>query len=382
MTHDDARLLASAVADGEAARTPELDAHLASCAGCAAYADGLARLSTLTAALPRATSPALAERLRRRRRTRRALRWVPALAAATAAAVALTVLPAGDTTFPAPPAAAAEPLKALRSLYLERTVTGPDGVTTERIWFRAPASVRVETTRNGVTTTRIETPGTRYEDGRLHHDEPPGIPLPEPLSPTIALFGTDAGPGPVIAGRPTRTFGLTVAGQTRVAYVDTERSFLLGGDEALVLGKMSRQVTKRVTRVERDVPIPDERFAPPPGAPRVPGGFSPRPLDDLSIEPERLPEGFATVLSGSSRDGDSALLAAGSLPLLVTTRASAGTAADVVTETRGDRTYLVSFDLYAPPTVEFLRDGVSLKLIAPLPVASLIDLAERMYPRE
>ncbi|HEX8003296.1 MAG TPA: hypothetical protein VF519_11440 [Mycobacteriales bacterium] len=384
MTHDDARRYASMRADGEAAPDPGLDAHLASCAGCAAYADGLARLTTLTAALPREAAPRrLAQRVARRRARRRLLRWSPALAAATAAAYALTVLPAGPATFPAPAAAAAEPLRHVRSLYVERTVTGDGADATERIWFRAPASVRVDRTAGGVTETTIRTPGLVYAGGVLVRDAVPEIPLPEPLSPTVALLGTDTGPGPAIAGRPTRRIVLEVAGERRTAFVDVERALALGGDEALVLGKQSARVTKRVTRVDRDPVIPDSVFAPPPGAgPAVDGGFRRRALGDLSIEPAALPRGFAPVLSGRVDGGEYALLADGSLPLLVTTTGSPPERADVRTVTRGERTYAVTLPLYDVPAVEFTRGGVPIRLQAPLPVESLVDLAERMYPRE
>jgi len=382
VNHDDARLHLSARADGEAHDAPGLDAHLASCEDCRAYADGLARLTTLARALPREQAPRdLPRRVASRLRRRRLRRYVPAVALATAGLVALTVLPSGTGTFAPPPAAAAEPLRTLRSLYLERTVTGgPEGDVTERIWFRAPASVRVERTTGGVTHTRIETPGVTYEDGLTRYATAPGIPLPEPLSPTVLLLGTDTGPGPVIAGRATRRVQLQVAGAARIAYVDTERALALGGEEVLVLGKQGGAVTKRVTRVDRDPVIPDETFVPPREATRVDDGFRARRLDALSIDPARLPEGFEPVLVGSGPSGESALFADGSLPLLVTTAPTAGGDVDVRAVERGRRTYLVTLDLYAPPTVEFLRAGVSVKVTAPLPVESLLDIADRMYP--
>ncbi|HEV2889684.1 MAG TPA: hypothetical protein VGX28_04855 [Frankiaceae bacterium] len=377
MTHDDARVLLSAVADGEAATTPDLDAHLASCAECAAYASGIARLSTLAAALPREPAPALAPR--RARGPRRLVRWVPALAVATAAAVALTVLPAGDATFPAPPAAAAEPLRRLRSVYLERTVTGADGEAFERIWFRAPASLRIErSVDGGPVETRIETPGTVYADGAVTTGAPPAIPLPEPLSPTVSLLGRDLGPGPVVAGRATRRVVLAVGEERREAFVDVERALALGGDEVLVLTKLSSTVTKRVTRVDVDPAIPDDLFTPPASAPRDDAGFVRGDLGDLA--PRALPRGFEPVLVGRGPDGESALYADGSLPLLVTSRPiPQDDRAATTTRTRGERTYLVHLRLYAPPEVELARDGLAIRIQAPLPVDSLIDLAERMY---
>jgi hypothetical protein len=383
VTHDDARLYASARADGEAAPDAALDEHLASCADCAAYAEGLARLSTLAAALPREAAPAsFGRRVQRRRRLPR---WAAAGAAVAAATAVLVVgtLPAGLPTFPPPDAAAAEPLRTLRSLYVERTVTGPEGEAYERIWWRAPASVRVERTEHGATVTRIETPVLSYDGTTATHDPAPSIPLPEPLSVTAALLGRDLGPGPVVAGRTTRRVELTVGGGRRVAYVDTERALALGGDETLVLGKASGSVTKRVTRVDRDPGVPDALFQAPDGAPAADGGFRTRDLGDLSIEPERLPRGFATVRAGAGPAGESLLLADGSLPLLVTTR-PVDHAGEVTVRAvgRGPRTYLVTLALYDPPMVEFLRDGVSLKVSAPLPVDSLLDLADAMYPVE
>lgn len=382
--HDDARLHASARADGEEYDAALLAAHLPECADCRAYDDGLARLSTLTAALPREPAPDPRPALARRVRRRRLLRLAPALAAATAVAVAVTVLPSGTATFAPPGAAAAEPLRTLRSLYLERTVTGPEGEFEERIWFRAPVYVRVDRVRNGtVTTTRVETPHLSYDGDVVTTNAAPTIPLPEPLSPTVSLLGEDTGEGPVIAGRPTRTVVLTVGRQRRTAYVDTERALALGGDEVLILGKQAPGTTKRVTRVDRDPVIPYDVFAPPPEARRVDGGFTPADLGRLSIEPDALPKGFASVASGRDAAGESALFVDGSLPLLVTTRPMPPPQEEELrTVARGDRVYLVTLDLYAPPSVQFLRGSVNVSLVAPLPVEALVDLAERMYPRE
>lgn len=378
MTHDDALLNASARADGEA-YDPALDAHLAGCAECAAYADGLARLSTLAAALPVERAPDLAPWLVRRVRRRRALRWSSGLAAATAAAVVAVALPVTDATFPPPTAAAAEPLRRLRSLYAERTITGPDGTTVERVWFRAPASVRIERVVNGgPPDVTIRTPDLRYEGGVLTRDVTPEIALPEPISPEVALLGTDTGPGPTVAGRPTRRLVLTVHGQRRVAYVDASLS--LGAEDPVVLGKEAGTVTKRVTRLDVDPAIPDALFTPPAGN-AADGGFRTRRIGSLSIEPERLPEGFVPVRAGSDVGGESLLLVDGALPLLVTSRPrDNGPAGDVRTVVSGGRTYLVTIGLYAVPSVEFLRDGVSVKVVAPLPVASLVAMADAMFP--
>jgi hypothetical protein len=385
MTHDDARLLLSAVADGEASGTPELDAHLASCAGCAAYADGLARLSVLTAALPRPAAPAdlparVTWRIRRRRWTRR---LVPALVAATAAAVVLTTLPGPSTPlFPLPPAAAAEPLLTLRSLYVLRTVTSGDVSVREEVWWRAPGSVRIErrwTDPGGrYETLDIRTPSTEYRDGELSAHLPPAIVLPEPISPTVALIGTDRGPGPVVAGKATRRYDVRLREQSRTVYVAD--GIGLRSTESVVLmksgGTGGTVKTTQVFRVNPD--LPDFLFAAP-GQPSADRGFRERPLDDLAIEPDRLPEGFAVARAGRGPEGEAFLLARGSLPVLVRT---GGLRIQPTGEVRTVAGHLVVVDLYEPPAVQVTTPHGVVTVSAPLPPESLVALALEMYGLE
>jgi hypothetical protein len=382
MTHDEVRDLAGGVADGEAGPTPEYETHLATCAACSGYVASLARLSALTAALPRESAPAaLPQRVRHRigqriRRRRLATRLLPALAVATAAAMVVTVLP-GPASFPVPGAGAAEPLLRLRSLYVERTVS--DG-STERIWWRAPGSVRVERhTVDGLDTVTIRTPGSAYDGGLLTTGLPPEIALPEPISPTVALLGTDRGAGPSVAGRPTRRYELTIGGDTRVAYVDA--GVALRDDERLVLSKTGGATTKLVTVVRLNEPVPDSLFAAPDGATRTTGGFVTKGLGSLRVDPVRRPAGFAVVTAGRGPDGDAVLFARGSLPVLVRTGGLAATGrGENRTVTLDGRTYLASVDLYAPPAVQVTRHGVTLTVSAPLPLDALAGLAARMYP--
>ncbi|MDQ1712588.1 MAG: hypothetical protein QOE45_2038 [Frankiaceae bacterium] len=377
MTHDEVRDLASAVADGEAAATPAYREHLASCASCSGYAASLDRLRVLTAALPREPAPvALPQRVRSRIGRRRvAFRLVPALAAATAAVLVVTLLP-GPASFPVRSAGAAEPLLRLRSLYVERTV-GED--TQERIWWRAPGSVRIERHTPDGDTVEIRTPGSAYDSGLLTTGVAPEIALPEPISPTVALLGRDTGPGPEVAGRPTRRYVLTIGGDIRVAYVDA--GVALRDDERIVLVKGGGPVTKRVTAVRIDTDIPDSTFAAPAGATRTDAGFRSRPLGSLRVEPASRPAGFSVVTAGRGPDGDAVLFARGSLPVLVRTGGlAASERGEVRTVVRGGRSYLVRADLYAPPGVQVVRRGVTLTVSAPLPLDALVELAARMYP--
>jgi hypothetical protein len=379
VTHDEVRDLASAVADGEAAPTPAYATHVAGCASCAAYAASLGRLRVLTLALPREAAPATlparvgarvgARVTARLARRRLAARLLPAVALATAAAVAVAVLP-GPASFPVRAAGAAEPLLRLRSLYVERSLS--DG-TTERIWWRAPGSVRIE--RGGTVT--IRTPLSAFDGGLYTTGVAPEIALPEPISPTVALLGRDTGPGPVVAGRPTRRYVLTIGADTRVAYVDA--GVALREDERIVLAKTGGMVEKRVTTVRLDEDLPDALFRPPAGVTRTDAGFRAAPLGSLRVAPKARPEGFRVVRAGRGPEGDAVLFARGSLPVLVRTGGLASTdRGEVRTVVRGGRPYLVQVDLYAPPSVELPYRGVTVS--APLPLDALVDLAARMYP--
>jgi hypothetical protein len=263
-------------------------------------------------------------------------------------------------------------LLRLRSLYVERTVTDATGTVRERIWWRAPGDVRIE--RDG--EVEIRTPGTEYAGGLLTTGVAPAVTLPEPVSPTVALLGRDTGAGPLVAGRPTRRYELVVGDGRRVAYVDAGLS--LGADEQVVLAKEGGPVTKRATVVRANEPMPDSLFAPPAGATRTDAGFRARRLGSLAVDPDRRPEGFRVVVAGRGPEGDAVLLARGSLPVLVTTGVLTSTgSAEVRRVERGGVTYLVSVDLYAPPSVQV--PGRGLVVTAPLPVDALVDLAARMY---
>lgn len=388
MTHDEARLLLSAVADGEAERTPGVDAHLAGCAACTTYARDVARLSDLTAALPYpkapAGLPARVARATRRRRRRWAL--VPALAAATAAAVVALTLPGpGTALLPLPPAAAAEPLLRLRSLYVERAITSGPYVTKEKIWWRAPGRVRIERDRTdpGGSSRElvIEGPGFRYADGVLSAGLPPSITLPEPISPTVALIGRVVGPGPVVAGRATTTYQVAVDGETRTAHVAD--GLVLGGRESLVLVKAGASGATKTTQVVRVNPdLAPELFVPPADG-RADGGFRQRALGDLAIAPDRGLDGFALVAAGAGPEGEAFLLANGSLPVLVREGGIVGTrTSETRTVLRGGKPYLVEVDLYAPPSVQVDTGRGVVTVSAPLPLDSLVTLATGLYGLE
>ena len=390
MTHDDARLLVSALADGEAQRTPDLDAHLANCADCAAYEAGVARLTTLAAALPRPVAPpALVTRVTARvRRRRRWLRLVPAVAVATGLAVVATNLPAGPAAFRLPPAAAAEPLLHLRSLYVERTVTDPESVTAEKVWWQAPGFVRVETTTtygNGTRreSVRVSRPGERWVDGVRTRNASPDLALPEPLSPTVALLGDDRGPGPVVAGLPTRRYELTVGGQTRTAYVAD--GITLGGTESVVLGKLGPLGVVKTTQVVRLNPdLAPQTFTALPQARReTDGGFRAVPLADLAIRPERRLEGFAAQYAGRGRDGEAYLLVRGAMQVLVREGRLRDTGTvDYRTVPYGGRDLLATVGLYEPPAIQVTTGAGVVTVSAPLPLESLAALAAGLYDLE
>jgi hypothetical protein len=288
----------------------------------------------------------------------------------------------GPATFPLRPAAAATQLLDLRSLYVERTLTTGGTTTTERVWWRAPGSVRIERHTPGQPDTlTIETPGVSYADGLLTTNAPPTIALPEPLSPTVALFGSDAGPGPRVLGQPTRRYDLTLGGETRVAYVVARNVVAFGEDATVVVSKTGGRVTKRVTALRLDPDLGDDLFTPPAGVSTSDGGFRTRPLGGLDVEPKARPRGFRLVRAGRGSDGDAALFARGSLPVLVTSGgATGGEPYESRTVQRGTRTFLVVVGLYGAPAVEVRDGGRVVTVRAPLPVDALVDLAARMYP--
>lgn len=418
MGHDEARELASARYDGELdpARSRALEDHLASCAACARFAGGLAQVSAIAAALPVEPAPAgFAERVgaavpAARRRRARAWRLAPALAAVLAVAVFLVMFqPLGPARLPE--AGAAEALKDISTLEVRRVIMRkaalPQGGfmrtrTTEHIWFQAPGMLRVERVTTGDIRERtllIAIPGQRYERsserGRTSVDQwstnvaPSLDAIPEPLSSTVAFIGKDAGPGPTIAGRPTRRFVIDEHGVRRVAFVDTERFSVLGINEHAVLGKIVFEGTavverKRTVSVAYNRPIDPSVFAIPQREP-VDQGFEPRALGALRFAPRRLPEGAPLVSAGAGRDdrglpAEIMLFERGAFPILVevvpTLPYHGGFAVDV-----GTRSGWVSTELYGFPSLVFDLDGDhSVRVTAPLDPEGLAALAGEMYP--
>ena len=142
-------------------------------------------------------------------------RWRLAPALAAAIVIALVASMVGSVPIVrVPRAEAADALTRITSLFIEREITffgddgRPSGITKEKLWFKAPGLVRSETESERGRTVFIERPGVRYREdatGRFLETGllPSTAPLPEPLTPTIALLGTESGPGPTVLGRPT-----------------------------------------------------------------------------------------------------------------------------------------------------------------------------------
>jgi anti-sigma factor RsiW len=410
--HQAARDLASARFDGEldAASERALEAHLAACPACSAYAAGLAPLRALAAELPREHAPAdlparvaagLGTRRPRRGPARRPLwRLAPALAAALAVAL-IAVIVQPITRFTLPLAEAAEALTRIRTLFVEREVVQvaqPElGIersrSVQRIWFRAPAFVRVETrVEGGPAGVVVTRPGELYEPGgagRLVGLPPDPDLLPEPISPTIALIGRPAGPGPTIAGRPTTRFVVDFGeGRRREAFVDTARFLFLETEDFLVLGKVGafggRSGTiKRVLRVEVNRPIPDALFAIPSVEP-IDHGFRERPPLAIRGAPLAAPKDFGLVRAGETADGRATIQYARGA-LLVTVLIGEPLSVPGPTEQRrevslGTGRGTILLDLYALPRIHFTHAGRDVTIVAPLPPAQLAELARKMYP--
>lgn len=413
--HDQARELASAAHDGElAARLrPALTQHLEQCAPCQVFSTGLVRLTEAVTAAPRELAPrSLPQRVRAATRSRRVRRWSWSLAPlATAAAVLVMIVltngAAPGGVFPLPAAGAATPLLELTSVYVEREVetvrTLSEGqreveTTIERIWFSAPGLLRVERTTTTPTGTEsdllIERPGGRFttQDG-LKTGRSPAIVLPEPLSPTLAELGRDLGPGPSVAGRATRRIELEAGGETRVALVDADRPYVLGSAQSVVLGKsplrpelgpFTESVTKRVLSIDLDADLDPARFTLPDVA-GIDDGFRAREVEDLLAAPDRLPAGFRVVQAGRGPAGDALLMARGALPVLIEVTATSPTdqgAQRTELLDIGGRPVVVGVPLYGTPWVRLSVDDQVVTISAPLPTASLVDLAQLLYPRE
>ncbi len=390
----------SARLDGELppAELAAVEAHLTGCAECSAYAGRLETLRALTAALPREPAPAglparVAARIRAVRRRRLAWRLAPVPVLATVIALVIAVPPGGPGLFPLPPAAAADGLLRLRTLYAEREIVDAGTVTREKVWFRAPGDVRIErlVTRPGQPAQEqllVQRPGLEWDGGTVRRNLPPVIGLPEPVSPTVALLGEDQGPGPVVAGRPTRKYLLSVGERSRVALVDAQAAGVLGGADRIVLQKTEQGglglsgPVKRTLVVRYDEPLPDALFLVP-GGPGEDGGFVSVPVERLAIRPRRVPEGFVVVRAARSGGAQAILYAQGALPILVTTvpdPADPELSREELVTVAGRPATLV-LDLYAVPQVSFTVGNRRITVAAPLPRDSLIRLAAELYPR-
>ena len=395
MDHVEARELLSARLDGEldAARDAALDEHLAGCADCRGFGARAQRLAVLVHELPREEAPAIRWLPAPERPARRwSYRTLPALAAAVAVAVLIAILgPPGRFTMPIP--AAASTLTTIRTLYVERQFTDNKVSGRERIWFRAPADVRIERTTAGGTSLTIERPGARYVRsgslGFLQTGLPPSADvLPEPLSPTVALLGDPKGAGPTIDGRPTTRYDLTFDDQNRrIAYVDATTYAVLGTEQSLILQKLSQAngaptVRSRVVDLRVNQPLDPSLFALPAAAPND-QGFRRRSLDALPVHPASIPSGFSLVTSGSSPDADVLLFARRSFLVEVDV-----TAREEIVPTQTMRTETVSirnvsakilYDLYSLPRIVFPVQDRFVTIVGPLDRAALMTVARQMF---
>jgi hypothetical protein len=396
MEHAEARELLSARLDGELPpeRAPALEAHLASCGECRAFADGVMRLHALAAELPREEPGRLFARttVPAPLRPRRAWRLAPALAAVLA--VILFMVFATPPGFKVPVAAAAERLTSISTFYAEREITDSSPfTTTERIWFRAPNYLRVERVGDALDSLTIRRPGELFEGRRSGGTLTTGLPpdadvLPEPLSPTIALLGRIKGAGPTITGHPTLRYVLDLGnGRVRTADVDAHGYEVLGIKESLIFGKtVSRNgavtTTKRVTAFQLNIPIDDSIFAIP-QATSHDAGFHLGPVTEIAAGPISQPRGFDLVAAGSGPDGSRILYARGSFPLQIDISKQSPTGDQQTSITRSvtvaGHTAFLMLDLYALPRISFdLKDRV-VTITAPMTQAELVDTAEAMF---
>lgn len=405
--HRRMREMASAAYDGElgAEQTAALQQHVATCDECRVFANALPRLGEAARAIPEEAAPPLdVWRFAQPAAARTARPRIGAVLAAAAVAAALIVGAVPVRTFRVTPAAAAAPLLQIRTLDATREIVQTDikgnvTRTTERIRYRAPASTRIDRTivERGRTTTETEilTPGRRTlirgTAAMLETGRPPDAdPVPEPLSPALALAGRDEGPGPMVAGRPTRRIVLNdeEAGVRREALIDATRSTLLSSEVAVVLRKdrfEARQSTvKRVTRIDYNVALSPSLFT----ARAVTvqdAGFRSAAASGFSVAPAAAPDGFDVVASGTGRDGDAVLYAKGAFTILVRIGAPRQSTPDDVRElstTVAGRPAIYTVALYGMPTLHFRVSGRSVSIGAPMPVQDLATIAGKMFPSE
>ena len=406
--HAEARMLASARSDGEleAARFAELDDHMGSCDSCRAFTEALPQLSVLAAALPREHAPAdLSRRVRaglapqrRRAAWRPGWRVAPALAAALVVAI-VAVMIGSVPVVRVPSAEAARALARLKSLYVEREITSytsdgvVDAVTRERIWFRAPGTVRTETTTRGATVLTIEGPGFRYREdanGKFLNTRllPSLTPLPEPLTPTLTLLGTDLGPGPSVAGRPTRRFKLRFENEERDALVDAETFAVVGVTESTIVFQKERfqegrlRGLKRTLALEYNPELEDSLFAIPEDARVIENDARPLPLGSVSAPPAGRLEGLELVAAAAENDSEAVLYAQGAFHVLleIDGPVSPPSLARSLQTRVGSRAGTLYLPLYGLPEIRFTVDGHRIAIRAPLPPPVLQELAARMYP--
>lgn len=238
----------------------------------------------------------------------------------------------------------------------------------------------------------IERPGVRYlQEGNDRVLETGLLPsttsLPEPLTPTVALLGTDEGPGPEVLGRPTRRIVLAIENQRRVALVDAQDFSVVGIEESVVVGKdvfagQRLEERKRVLALEYNPVLPDSLFAIPPGSRVVDLGAEPRPLGGLTAPPAGRLEGLSFIAAGARRGEEAILYAKGAFQVLVeidgpeTAPFPSGRRLTRV----GSSDAILVLPLYGLPEVRFSALGHRITVSAALPPAELIQLAENLYP--